>query len=290
MLFARGDIAIGRALVRTAVALDQGMRVFAVERRNLIYDSRLVGKSASPRRSCELVLFLLEGEIDTSEGQHVRAPALVVTDDRWYEGDGQFRATGRPYRAVEVRAHHRRACAPPAPPRILALPSGLAAAASDHARAALDSPATPLAEPARALVEALVAAGLIARCPSGGRPLDAGAEVLWRAIATAYGRGDVLPSLKWLAATSALSLRQTSRNVEALQRSVLLPGTRWRDALRVLRLKLASMFLSCPELHVGEIASALGYGRLEAMTNAFQRAGLPSPTRVRAALLVPLAA
>jgi AraC-like DNA-binding protein len=290
MLSARGDITIGPARVRSAIALERDLRLFAIERRGLVYDSRFVGKGEVAQAECDVVIFLLEGALEAFDGPRVRAPAVLVTDDAWYETRGQFRATGHPYRAVEARIRRRAANDRTTSPRALPLVGALGRAASAHASAALDSANASLTESAHTLVAAMTDAGLVAPPRQSMRALDAGAATMWNAIANAYGRGDLLPSLKWLAATSALSLRQTSRRVEALQSGLLLPGTRWRDALLGLRLKAASLFLSCPELHVGEIARALGYGRLEAMTNAFQRAGLPSPTRVRAALLEPRAA
>ena len=74
-----------------------------------------------------------------------------------------------------------------------------------------------------------------------------------------------------------------SRFVSVALNDLLLPSGSWREGTATLRLMLAVLFLSCPELSVLDVSSAVGYARPEAMANAFQRAGLLSPRDVRLA-------
>ena len=72
-------------------------------------------------------------------------------------------------------------------------------------------------------------------------------------------------------------------HVERERASKALSG--WGEMMRQLRSKLAVTLLSSPRLSVADVALAVGYSRPEAMTNAFQRDGLPPPLVVRERLL-----
>jgi AraC-like DNA-binding protein len=108
---------------------------------------------------------------------------------------------------------------------------------------------------------------------------------LWQELASAYARADTRPSLKRIAMATAMSLRNISRFMTLASRELLLPPGGWRDTTVNLRLTMAVLFLSCPAISIADVAKALGYGHAEAMANAFQRAGLRSPTDARAAAL-----
>ncbi|MBL8744622.1 MAG: helix-turn-helix transcriptional regulator [Myxococcales bacterium] len=98
----------------------------------------------------------------------------------------------------------------------------------------------------------------------------------------------MLPSLDELALASGLSLRQLARDVDALTGSVGLGGG-WRALTRRMRLKLAVLCLSAEGATIAQVAKAAGYSSHDAMGRAFRDAGLPSPSEVRAALVLDVA-
>jgi AraC-like DNA-binding protein len=64
-------------------------------------------------------------------------------------------------------------------------------------------------------------------------------------------------------------------------------GDGFRDAMRVIRLRAACLFLSAPHATPSEVARHVGYGSLDAMGRAFRDANLPSPSVVQEAVRFP---
>ncbi len=289
MFVASGQLALGSSLFRSSLALDHGVRLFAVERRRLVYDSRLVSAVASAQSTFTIALIVLAGEVQI-EGRRIAAPALLLLDEATFDGPARIalRSQGDTYRALEARlprsSFRSRA---PSVIDVRDVSSALLDASMFYVQRALDDGAVELDDEARGVLRQLCAADILEREPE----LQTGVQHaittrVWRAIAHVYGRGDLSATLKVVAATERIPLRSATRAVQLLYDDLPFPGRAWRETALGLRLKLASMFLSS-DASIAEVARAMGYGRLEAMTHAFQRAGLGSPSEVRSRLLAP---
>ena len=106
---------------------------------------------------------------------------------------------------------------------------------------------------------------------------------LWEALKPLYQTYGGTASLKQLANSLEMSMRQVGRDAKELAATFGF-GSGYRDALLVLRLRSAALLLSAPEGTVAEVATAVGYGSPIAMARAFRDAKLPAPSVVQAAL------
>jgi AraC-like DNA-binding protein len=146
-------------------------------------------------------------------------------------------------------------------------------------------PAGTGAEPAPlvALLERLAADGIVARSVaedahhSSPDPLLAR---LWPKIAERYEKQDSGIYTDLFSVATGASPRQIARAMRTLTGTVLLFGG-FRESVRTLRLRRATMLLSAPSLRASEVARMVGYGSVDAMGRAFRDAGLPPPTTIR---------
>ena len=92
-------------------------------------------------------------------------------------------------------------------------------------------------------------------------------------------------SLDEVASHAGLSTRSVARDLAAFTQAHVVPFQSWRSGTRQMRLKLAVLALSAPDLPITEVAKLVGYGSVDAMSRAFRDAAQPPPREVRSTLL-----
>ncbi|HEX5059747.1 MAG TPA: AraC family transcriptional regulator [Kofleriaceae bacterium] len=106
---------------------------------------------------------------------------------------------------------------------------------------------------------------------------------LWEALEPLYSTYGATTSLKQLASSLGMSMRQVGRDAKELSAAFGIGGG-YRDALLMVRLRAAVLLLSAPEATVADVAKVVGYGSPIALARAFRDAKLPSPSVVQAAI------
>lgn len=285
MLVSTSNWERGSARVATTLVLGHRNRTHIVRRRGLMFDTRfLVGAGTS--RPCGTLHFLLDGELVLGSGARLQAPvahALLEEEfDHRSSTAESFRLEGSPTVVIDILL----------PASSFLVPLGIGAGpcvCTDEvwaAARALAAATDDVDASYRAFVVAVRRARLVtdAVVSDANTAMPAHIERLWRTMAAFYRRQDTAGFLDAVAELSGLSLRQIARDWGALDRSFFLWGG-FRTTLRVLRLRRATLLLSCAELSVGEVAKVVGYTSVDAMSRAFRDAGLPRPEMVREALL-----
>ena len=287
MLSAATTRRFGTSTLDTTIFLERRLRVHVVRRDRLVYDSAYAVAPLGRRRDEPAYVHLyasLRGAVALAGAAPVTgAQAYVLAEaefDRVAPGARTFRSYGAPCAIVEVRV----------PAADLRVPAGLA-------RGAVELPAPvwdalhALAEARtgaalRALIDRLAGAGLISRDLAASVVAEEPERYrrLWAAIEPLYHDLATSTSLKQLSGLARLSLRQLGRDLGDLSREFGLFGGGFRDAMRVLRLRAAVLFLSAPTGTPSDVARAVGYGSLDAMGRAFRDARLPAPSVVQEAV------
>ena len=284
MLSATSTRTFGTSSLKTTIFLERRLRAHLVSRDRLLYDSTYAPpakKSSSPY----VHLFAqLEGTFHIVGRESFPAPCAFVLAETEFdrvEADAiHFRSYGAPGQIVEIRLS----------PNDLKRPVGLA-------HGALDLPAPVWAAyralttaPSEAALHALI--GQLAEANVVTRDLDASIVTqeperytrIWKALTPFYNDLATSTSLKQLAVIAGLSLRQLGRDFGDFTRDFGLFGGGFRDAMRVLRLRAAVLYLSSPGATPSDVARAVGYGSLDAMGRAFRDAKLPAPSVVQDAV------
>src|SRR5690606_41366995 len=89
---------------------------------------------------------------------------------------------------------------------------------------------------------------------------------LWAAVEPLYSTYGATMSLKQLASSLGMSMRQIGRDAKEMAAAFGISG--YRDALLVLRLRTAVLLLSAPDAGVTDVARLVGYGSAIAMARA----------------------
>ena len=289
MFLALTKLELGAAALRMHVALHPRLLIVTIER--TVYDTRLVAAGEPLLAGGLLIYLVLEGRVvwhDTAEV--FEAPSCLVLRDEDFEGAGgpghpTFRTDSARFRAIEVRVDA--SCGVPSVPR--PLDSATREAAETYWRAALQTSAPsgePMAGPTNDLLGALLRVGLVVGLDDIDLSIEEPRhlEVLWEAVASIFENIDLGTTQNMVADQSLLSTRQVHRDVGEILGRLRLPAKGWRDALRAWRLRLAIVLLSADGVSIAGVAKAVGYARAEAMANAFQAAGLPTPFAIRRSL------
>ena len=293
MLFASSCTNLGDVFLRTHFAVDRSVRIYAAERSGMRSDTHFIPASPARAREATVLWLILDGSAQISFGSETMrfsAPALVRLPESWVEGaEGSRRV--RLETGAELHRALRILVRGAAPFEVLPVDAALLAAGSAYHQAVLGPGAAPGSSissnsvaPATSLLDALVRSGFLAS-ELGAETLteeeDAPLVRAWGALQERYAAFDVSPSLKLMAGSCGLSLRHTARLIAEIFRDFLMPVGGFREATITLRLCFASMLLSSSQLSVAEVAALVGYGHPESLTNAFKRANLPPPQRVR---------
>jgi len=278
VLTATSEIRIGNAGMRSTVLFERSVRGTVVRRDKLAYDTRFAAAVAGKPENVGHVFLLVQGRYAPANGDAIHGPLAVVLGDaeieRLNEKSPTFRTDGDQIHVIHLRFEHDDLLAPigmaagmlPLPPSFW-----------EVARRVMDAP-----EQIGDLFDALAANGVtkpavrIHEEPERYRRL-------WDALRPLYETHGGTVSLKQLAASLDMSMRQVGRDAKDLAATFGFGGG-FRDALLVLRLRVAVLLLSAPEATVAAVAAAVGYGSPIAMARAFRDAKLPSPSAVQAAL------
>ena len=297
MFSAVASLTRGPVELAVGIAFDRRFRLFAINRRGLVFDTRFAPAVPGSTEGV-IVYLLLEGELRWSDGQALVGPALFLMRERDFEGDAggraggrTFRSWGEPYRTVELRLTPADcAIALGESPPVIELDGAddpiLAAGRlylhASHAKKGR----TLVAELAADYLRRLRERGILAVDLASTITHDEGIRgALWEALrpaVEAFGasakQDDIVSRVGWGA-------RRVQRE---LLRMVVAHGVDWLGGWRQVtlryRVRVAVMLLSNPTLSVGEVADALGYASVEALAHAFEACGLPPATEVRRAI------
>jgi AraC-like DNA-binding protein len=285
VLVATSETRIGEAGARSTLILERAVRGMAVQRDALAFDTRYAAAAAGRAEPVGHVFLMREGRLVTAAGAWDAPVAVVLADDEMERPTAKsrtFRTLGPRVRVVQLRfarAHVR-------------VPVGLAhgvlplpPAVWDAADVVLAGAHTGDARVLARLLDALAAAGIVDGAVVGTLCADEPERFrrLWTALEPMYGTYGGTASLKQVAATMGMSMRQAGRDAKDLANTFGFSGG-YRDTLLVLRLRAAVLLLAAPDATVAEVAGLVGYGSAIAMARAFRDASLPAPSVVQAAL------
>lgn len=278
MLTATSAIRIGNAGVHSTIVFDRAVRATIVRRDKLAFDTRYSPAAAGKPEKVGHVYLIVNGRYAPAVGEAVKGPvAFVLADDeieRVTAKSRTFRTDGETIDVLHMRFEQHE----------LAAPIGLAAGPLKLTPACWDVANRVLAQPESLgeLMDALAHDGVI----RGTAKIHEEPERyrrFWDALRPLYETYGGTVSLKQLAASLDMSMRQVGRDAKDLAKTFGF-GDGYRDALLILRLRMAVLLLSGPDSSVNEVATAVGYGSPIAMARAFRDARLPAPSAVQAAL------
>jgi AraC-like DNA-binding protein len=277
MLVANSETRVGDAGVKSTLVLERAVRATIVLRDRLAFDTRFAAAASGKPEAVAHLFLLLTGRFEI-DGQIREAPCVhVLTDDeieRPRAGVRTFRTDGERVEVIQLRlarAHVR-------------VPIGL----GQSARLALpkfhwDAARAVIADPnALARLLALLAEGNVI-APVSVTPYDDEPERfrrLWDALQPLYATYGGSASIKQIASTLDMSIRQVGRDAKDLTKTFGFTGG-YREWLLVLRLRTAALLLSAPGATVADVARLAGYGSAIAMARAFRDAKLPAPSAVQ---------
>ncbi|MGN6104382.1 MAG: helix-turn-helix domain-containing protein [Kofleriaceae bacterium] len=283
MLSATSARTFSTSVLRTTIFLERRFRAHLLTRDRLLYDSAYA--PAAKKQSTFVHLYAsLRGTIALAGAPPISGPqAYVLAEtefDRVIQGARTFRSYGAPAVIVELRV----------PATDLQRPIGISHGPLDLPTHVWDAyqalEATQSEDALHQLIVRLGEAQVLSR--------DLTASVvpheperftrLWTVLRPLYQDLATSASLKQIATIAGLSLRQLGRDLGELTRLFGLYGGGFRDAMRVLRLRAAVLFLSAPGGTPSDVAKAVGYGSLDAMGRAFRDAQLPAPSVVQDAV------
>lgn len=288
MLTAASSLALHDSRVRTLLALERGLRVHLTWRERLLVDSRFLAPGR-PRIAVATVYVALGGSFQVDGGPVRDSSQLFVLHANEFASytakSASFRSWGDPAVTVEMQVAAEDIIGPiglTAGPRPIAPQTwdALHALAEGSAEDAAPGPLV------HTVVERLIADGVLA--PRVLTRLVANEPErflrLWRALASLYSRHATGTTLGELTDATGLSLRQLHRDLRELSRTFQTAGESFRDNMRVMRLRSATLWLSAPYVTVGEIAERVGYGTSDALARALRDAKLPPPSEIQAAV------
>ncbi|HET9624074.1 MAG TPA: AraC family transcriptional regulator [Kofleriaceae bacterium] len=287
MLSAESHLEFASSTLRSNMFLERQMRVHLVSRDRLQFDSAY----ASPTKGVGHVhLFVqLSGTVVPTytagaPAAPVAAPCAFVLSEPEFDhvqpGTPTFRSFGERCTIVEARV----------PPSELRLPVGLARGpvplpppvwdALEHLRTA------PSEASVFQMIGALGDTGVISRGLAASVVADEPERFkrIWAAMRPLYQNLATSASLKQISTLTGLSLRQLGRDFTELTRTFGLFGAGFREAMRAVRLRVATLLLSAPDATPSDVARVVGYGSLDAMGRAFRDATLPAPSIVQEAV------
>ena len=286
VLFAASQTDFAGAHLRSALFLDRRVRLHVMDKRRLGFDARFAPPSPVVR-AVATIYVMSQGRFELASGD-ASTPALWVMAETELErpvpGARWFRASGDPSRTLEMRvdaAAVRGAIGLGAGPRGLSPGTWAAVTSLFELTGTPAAGSAPLA-PVRALLDGLVADGVLVAPPPITVDEPPALTRLWQAITPAYDAYATSVTIDQVAAASDRSSRQVRRELKAMAREFDLFGGNFRHIMRILRLRAAQLLLSAPTASVAEVADRVGYGSAVAMARAFRDAALPAPSELRA--------
>jgi AraC-like DNA-binding protein len=278
VLTATSVIRIGNAGVHSTIVFERAVRATIVRRDKLAFDTRYSPPAAGKLEKVGHVYLIMAGRYAPTVGEPIAGPVAFVLGDDEIERVGAksrtFRTDGTTVDVVHLRFEHGELAAAVG---IAAGPLRLSPACWDIARRVVEAPYA-IGE----LLDVLARDGVT----HGTAKIHDEPERyrrFWDALRPLYETYGGTVSLKQLAAALDMSMRQVGRDAKDIAKTFGF-GSGYRDALLILRLRMAVLLLSGPDSSVAEVASAVGYGSPIAMARAFRDARLPAPSAVQAAV------
>jgi len=284
VLAATSEVRTAAAAMRSTLVFERAVRGTVVRREALVFDTKYLARAAGKLERAGHLFLLVAGRFVGDRGEVIAAPVAHLLADAEMERPSKtsrtFRTDGERVDAIHLRIASARLRAPIG---MDAGPLALPAACWEASAALVEDPgdAGRLAR----LLDALAVAGVVA--PELTQTVCADEPErfrrLWGALQPLYATYGATTSLKQLAASLGMSMRQVGRDAKELSAAFGIGGG-YRDALLVLRLRVAVLLLSAPDASVGDVAKLVGYGSPIALARAFRDAKLPSPSAIQAAV------
>ena len=278
MLVASSETRVGAAGVKSTLVLERAVRATIVLRDQLAFDTKFAA-AASGKPEPVAHLFLLVAGRFVIDGQVRDAPCVHVLADEEIErpraGVKTFRTDGERVEVVQLRFARDAVRVP-----IGLAQTGRLAMPKLYLDAAREVIADPSALP-RLLT--LLADGNVIAPVEVTREEPERFRRLWDALQPLYATYGGSASIKQIASTLDMSIRQVGRDAKDLAKTFGFTGG-YRDWLLVLRLRTAVLLLSAPGATVADVARLAGYGSAIAMARAFRDADLPAPSAVQDAM------
>ena len=278
MLTATSVIRIGNAGVHSTVVFERAVRATIIRRDKLAFDTRYAPSVAGKPEKVGHVYLIVRGRYAPAAGEPTHGPVAFVLADDEIERIGAksrtFRTDGPAIDVVHLRFAQSELAAPIG---LAAGPLRLTPACWDVVHRVVETP-----HAIGDLLDVLAHDGVT----HGTAKIHEEPERyrrFWEALRPLYETYGGTVSLKQLAASLDMSMRQVGRDAKELATTFGF-GSGYRDALLILRLRMAVLLLSGPDSSVADVASAVGYGSPIAMARAFRDARLPAPSAVQAAV------
>lgn len=286
VLVATSEVRIGAAGMRSTLLFERAVRGTVVRRESLAFDTKYAAAASGKPETVGHLFLMLTGRWVHADGETCHGPvAFMLADDeieRLHPGSRTFRTDGERVDVVQLRIANQHIRAPigmshgplavPAPAwdAVHALVAHAPAGDASHIATLLDAFASA------GVLERALTQTVIAEEPERFRRL-------WAALEPLYSTYGATTSLKQLASSLGMSMRQVGRDAKELSAAFGIGGG-YRDALLMLRLRVAVLLLSAPDATVADVARLVGYGSPIAMARAFRDAKLPSPSVIQAAV------
>ncbi len=272
--------------MRSTLLFERAVRGTVIRRESLAFDTKFAASASGKPEAVGHLFLMTTGRWIGEAGETHHGPVgFVLADDeieRLREGSPTFRTDGAHVDVVQLRiaSKHIRA-----PIGLSHGPLAIPAAGWDAVTALVAHAPRGDAGHVAALLDSFAAAGILDRALTqtvvGEEPERF--RRLWSALEPLYSTYGATTSLKQLASSLGMSMRQVGRDAKELSAAFGIGGG-YRDALLMLRLRVAVLLLSAPEATVQDVAKLVGYGSPIAMARAFRDAKLPSPSVIQAAV------
>jgi AraC-like DNA-binding protein len=280
MLVANTETRIGDAGVKSTLVLERGVRGTMFLRDRLAFDTRFAAAAAGKPEPVGHLFLLVAGRWVT-DGKALTAPVAHVLADEEMErpraGAPTFRTDGERAHVIQLRIDRT----------ALRAPIGLSHGPLALPSACWDAAGGMIADVGAlgGLLVELTSAGVIAPGIGATAYADEPERLrrLWAALEPLFATYGGTTSIKQIASSLGMSIRQVGRDAKELSRTFGFSGG-YRDSLLLMRLRLAVLLLSAPEATIADVARLTGYGSAIAMARAFRDAKLPAPSVVQDAM------
>jgi AraC-like DNA-binding protein len=280
VLVATTENRLGHSAVRSSLLFERAVRGTVHRREHLAFDTRFAAAAGGKAEPVGHLFMMLEGRFVSDQGQVIAGPlAFMLADDEWErprKGSRTFRTDGPVVQVLQLRVAKDQLRVP------IGLDSG-ALALTPACWEATDAMLRGVPDAARlaTLIDALASAGVLASAMTTTVIQEEPERFrrLWEALQPLYQTYGATTSLKQLASSLGMSMRQVGRDAKELSAAFGIGGG-YRDALLVIRLRMAVLLLSS-DATVGDVAKLVGYGSPIAMARAFRDAKLPAPSAIQ---------
>lgn len=272
--------------MRSTLLFERALRGTIVRRESLAFDTKYAAAASGKPEPVGHVFLMPVGRWVSDTGEVLHGPvAFVLADheiERPHARSRTYRTDGERVDVVQLRIHlddvHAAVGIDRGP---LALAPSCWDAIDALVRAAPQPDAAQLARVIDELARAGAIAGALTETVIAEEPDRF--RRMWQAIEPLYTTYGATTSLKQIASSVGISMRQAGRDAKEMSAAFGIAGG-YRDALLLLRLRVAVLLLSAPDATVTDVARLVGYGSAIAMARAFRDAKLPSPSAIQTAV------